>query len=107
MNGILAKKLGMTQVFTEQGECVPVTVLEAGPCVVVSHKTEEKDGYTAVQIGFGLKKEQRANKAEIGHFKKAVKSLSANTSPNLTSLISNPGRLARNSVLPTSPMQRW
>ena len=51
MNGILAKKLGMTQVFTEQGECVPVTVLEAGPCVVVSHKTEEKDGYTAVQIG--------------------------------------------------------
>ena len=71
MNGILAKKLGMTQVFTEQGECVPVTVLEAGPCVVISHKTEEKDGYTAVQIGFGLKKEQRANKAEIGHFKKA------------------------------------
>ena len=71
MNGILAKKLGMTQVFTEQGECVPVTVLEAGPCVVVCHKTEEKDGYTAVQIGFGLKKEQRANKAEIGHFKKA------------------------------------
>ena len=71
MNGILAKKLGMTQVFTEQGERVPVTVLEAGPCVVVCHKTEEKDGYTAVQIGFGLKKEQRANKAEIGHFKKA------------------------------------
>ena len=71
MNGILAKKLGMTQVFTEQGECVPVTVLEAGPCVVVCHKTEEKDGYTAVQIGFGLKKEQRANKAEVGHFKKA------------------------------------
>jgi Ribosomal protein L3 len=55
MNGILAKKLGMTQVFTEQGERVPVTVLEAGPCVVVCHKTEEKDGYTAVQIGFGLK----------------------------------------------------
>ena len=71
MNGILAKKLGMTQVFTEQGERVPVTVLEAGPCVVVCHKTEEKDGYTAVQIGFGLKKEQRANKAEIGHFEKA------------------------------------
>lgn len=71
MNGILAKKLGMTQVFTEQGECVPVTVLEAGPCVVVCHKTEEKDGYTAIQIGFGLKDERRANKAELGHFKKA------------------------------------
>ena len=71
MNGILAKKLGMTQLFTEQGECVPVTVLEAGPCVVVCHRTENKEGYKAIQIGFGSKKEQRANKAEIGHFKKA------------------------------------
>lgn len=71
MNGILAKKLGMTQLFTEQGECVPVTVLEAGPCVVVCHRTEDKEGYKAIQIGFGSKKEQRANKAEIGHFKKA------------------------------------
>ena len=71
MNGILAKKLGMTQVFTEQGECVHVTVLEAGPCVVVCHRTEEKEGYKAIQIGFGSKKVQRANKAEIGHFKKA------------------------------------
>ncbi|MGM9984067.1 MAG: 50S ribosomal protein L3 [Fibrobacter intestinalis] len=71
MNGILAKKLGMTQVFTDNGECVPVTVLEAGPCVVVCHKTEEKDGYTAIQVGFGLIKESRADKATIGHFKKA------------------------------------
>ena len=71
MNGILAKKLGMTQIFTDAGECVPVTVLEAGPCVVVCHRTEEKEGYTAVQIGFGAKKEQRANKAELGHFKKS------------------------------------
>ena len=71
MNGILAKKLGMTQVFTDNGECVPVTVLEAGPCVVVCHKTEEKDGYTAIQVGFGLVKESRADKATIGHFKKA------------------------------------
>ena len=89
MNGILAKKLGMTQVFTEQGERVPVTVLEAGPCVVVCHKTEEKDGYTAVQIGFGLKK---------------LMSLFVNTSLNSMSLISKPGRLARNSVQLTSPM---
>ena len=71
MNGILAKKLGMTQIFTESGECVPVTVLEAGPCVVVCHRTEEKEGYNAVQIGFGSKKEQRCNKAELGHFKKS------------------------------------
>lgn len=71
MNGILAKKLGMTQVFTENGECVPVTVLAAGPCVVVCQKTEEKDGYTAIQIGFGLKSEKRADKATLGHFKKA------------------------------------
>ncbi len=71
MNGILAKKLGMTQIFTETGECVPVTVLEAGPCVVVCHRTEEKEGYKAVQIGFGTKKEQRLNKPELGHFKKA------------------------------------
>jgi len=71
MNGILAKKLGMTQIFTEQGERVPVTVLEAGPCVVVRHKTVEIDGYAAVQIGFGLKKESRLNKAELGQFLKA------------------------------------
>lgn len=71
MNGILAKKLGMTQVFTEEGERVPVTVLEAGPCVVVRHKTVDTDGYQAVQVGFGAKKEHRANKAELGSFKKA------------------------------------
>lgn len=71
MNGILAKKLGMTQIFTDQGERVPVTVLEAGPCVVIRHKTVDNDGYAAVQIGFGLKKESRLNKAELGQFQKA------------------------------------
>jgi len=71
MNGILAKKLGMTQVFTDQGERVPVTVLEAGPCVIIRHKTIENDGYAAVQIGFGLKKESRLNKADLGQFQKA------------------------------------
>lgn len=71
MNGILAKKLGMTQIFTDQGERVPVTVLEAGPCVVIRHKTVENDGYAAVQIGFGLKKESRLSKAELGQFQKA------------------------------------
>jgi large subunit ribosomal protein L3 len=71
MNGILAKKLGMTQIFTDQGERVPVTVLEAGPCVVVRHKTVENDGYAAIQIGFGLKKESRLSKADLGQFQKA------------------------------------
>ncbi|NLB63266.1 MAG: 50S ribosomal protein L3 [Fibrobacter sp.] len=71
MNGILAKKLGMTQVFTDEGERVPVTVLAAGPCVVIRHKTLDNDGYEAVQVGFGDKKEFRANKAELGNFKKS------------------------------------
>lgn len=71
MNGILAKKLGMTQIFTDAGERIPVTVLEAGPCVVVCHRTEEKEGYTAIQVGFGAKKEHRTTKPELGHFRKA------------------------------------
>jgi large subunit ribosomal protein L3 len=71
MNGILAKKLGMTQIFTEQGECVPVTVLEAGPCIVIRHKTVENDGYMAVQVGFGIRKESRVNKPDMGRFKQA------------------------------------
>lgn len=68
---ILGKKLGMTQVFSEDGRVIPVTVLEAGPCVVVQKKTEETDGYTAVQIGFGDKPERKVNKPLKGHFDKA------------------------------------
>ena len=71
MNGILAKKLGMTQLFLESGECVPVTVLQAGPCEVVQVKTEENDGYAAVQVGFEDQKEQRLDAPMTGHFKKA------------------------------------
>ncbi len=72
--GLLAKKVGMTQVFTAEGDCVPVTVLEAGPCTVVRRKTAEKDGYDAVLLGFGPvdeKQAQRLSKPEIGVFKKA------------------------------------
>ena len=69
--GILGKKIGMTQVFTEAGNLVPVTVVEAGPCLVVQVKTEEKEGYTAVQLGFGEKKEKQTNKPLKGHFAKA------------------------------------
>lgn len=68
---ILGKKIGMTQVFTEDGNLVPVTVIQAGPCSVVQKKTVEVDGYCAVQLGFEDKKESRSNKPEKGHFQKA------------------------------------
>ncbi|MDO3412967.1 50S ribosomal protein L3 [Saccharibacillus sp. CPCC 101409] len=71
MKGILGKKLGMTQVFTAEGNVVPVTVIEAGPCVVLQKKDVENDGYEAVQIGFADKKASRSNKPEAGHAKKA------------------------------------
>ena len=68
---IIGKKLGMTQVFTPEGRLVPVTVIEAGPCAVVQKKTVETDGYEAVQLGFGDKKEKKVTKPEKGHFDKA------------------------------------
>ncbi|MBE5038941.1 50S ribosomal protein L3 [Ructibacterium gallinarum] len=68
---ILGKKIGMTQIFTEDGNLVPVTVIQAGPCPVVQKKTVEVDGYSAVQLGFEDKKENRSNKPEKGHFAKA------------------------------------
>ena len=67
---ILARKVGMTQVFDEQGRVIPVTVLEAGPCRVVQVKNEDTDGYNSIQIGFLEKKEQRVNKPLKGHFQK-------------------------------------
>jgi len=69
--GIIGKKIGMTQIFDEKGNVVPVTVIEAGPCVVVQKKTAENDGYTAVQLGFGDVKAQKVNKPMKGHFDKA------------------------------------
>ena len=69
--GILGRKLGMTQIFDESGELIPVTVIEAGPCPVVQLKTKDKDGYNAIQIGFADKKDKAMNKGETGHFKKA------------------------------------
>lgn len=68
---ILGKKIGMTQVFTEDGNLVPVTVIQAGPCPVVQKKTVDVDGYSAVQLGYEDKKESRSNKPEKGHFAKA------------------------------------
>ncbi len=69
--GILGKKLGMTQIFNEQGSLIPVTVIEAGPCTVVQRKTVDSDGYGAVQLGFGEKRERLFNKPLKGHFAKA------------------------------------
>ncbi len=69
--GLIGKKIGMTQIFDEKGNMIPVTVIEAGPCAVVQKKTTENDGYEAVQIGYGDKKVSRVNKPMAGHFKKA------------------------------------
>ena len=69
--GILGKKIGMTQIFEADGRMIPVTVVEAGPCIVIQNKTEETDGYNAVQLGFGELKEKHTNKPMKGHFDKA------------------------------------
>ncbi|MBQ6830445.1 MAG: 50S ribosomal protein L3 [Clostridia bacterium] len=69
--GIIGKKVGMTQIFDEKGNAIAVTVVEAGPCVVVQKKTEENDGYTAVQLGYGDMKAHKVNKPMKGHFDKA------------------------------------
>ena len=68
---IIGKKVGMTQIFDESGKVIPVTVIEAGPCVVVQKKTTERDGYSAVQLGFQDVKESKLTKPELGHLKKA------------------------------------
>ena len=69
--GLIGKKVGMTQIFDEQGKVIPVTVIEAGPCVVAQVKTVETDGYNAIQLGFGDVKESKINKPEKGHFAKS------------------------------------
>ena len=68
--GLIGRKIGMTQIFDESGKVIPVTVIEAGPCVVAQVKTEETDGYTAVQLGFGDVKEKKLTKPAKGHFTK-------------------------------------
>lgn len=71
IKGILGKKLGMTQVYAADGRRIPVTVVEAGPCVILQKKTVATDGYNALQLAFAAKKIQRVNKPEMGHFRKA------------------------------------
>ena len=71
MPGLIGKKIGMTSIFSEEGKNIPCTILEVGPCKVTQIKTEEVDGYNAVQLGFAEQKESRVGKATLGHFKKA------------------------------------
>ena len=71
MKGLIGKKLGMTQVFDEKGVLTPVTVIEVGPCVVTGVKTAERDGYLAIQLGFGSRKAKNVTKARQGHLAKA------------------------------------
>jgi len=77
MLGIIGRKVGMTQVFDEKGDAIPATVIEAGPCPIVQVKTKEKDGYTAVQLGFGAKREKNLTKPVIGHYKKSGQGVKA------------------------------
>ncbi len=71
MSGLIGKKIGMTSTYNEVGKNIPCTIIELGPCVVTQVKTKETDGYDAVQLGYGEKKEKRTNKALAGHFKKS------------------------------------
>lgn len=71
MPGIIGKKIGMTSIFSQDGESIACTVIQAGPCVVTQVKSEETDGYRAVQLAFGERKEKNTTKAALGHFKKA------------------------------------
>lgn len=70
MSGLIGKKIGMTTIYGSDGKNIPCTLVETGPCVVTQVKTEETDGYTAVQLGFGDKKEKNTSKSLLGHFKK-------------------------------------
>ncbi|MGY8780006.1 MAG: 50S ribosomal protein L3 [Longimicrobiales bacterium] len=71
MTGLIGKKIGMTRIFNDAGVQIPVTVIEAGPCPVVSVRSEDQDGYQAVQLGYGAQKEKRTSAAELGHAAKA------------------------------------
>jgi len=71
MPGIIGRKIGMTSIFSAEGKSLPCTVIEAGPCVVTQVKTQDRDGYDAVQLGFGVRKEKNTPNALKGHFKKS------------------------------------
>ena len=91
---IIGKKVGMTQIFDAEGKVIPVTVIEAGPCVVTQLKSVEKEGYAAVQLGFEDVKEKKLNKPELGHLKKAWRGLLRSTSRSSVSTIAPLSKLA-------------
>ena len=78
MSGLIGKKIGMTSVYNADGQALACTVIQTGPCVVTQVRSIEKDGYTAVQLGFGDKKEKHSNKPEMGHLKRLAPRPSAN-----------------------------
>lgn len=71
MEGVIGKKIGMTRIFDQEGQAIPVTVIQAGPCPVIQVKTEDRDGYSAVQVGFGEKRKKLVTLPLLGHFDKA------------------------------------
>ena len=75
MPGIIGRKIGMTSIYSAEGKALPCTMIEAGPCVVTQVKTNEVDGYNAVQLGFTDKNDKHTTKAEAGHFKKSKSSI--------------------------------
>lgn len=91
--GLIGKKLGMTQVYTDKGELVPVTVIQCGPCTVISTKTADKDGYSALQLGFGSRKAKNVSKAVLGNVKAA-------------GLVSNPPEVIREVRLDSDPTEK-
>ena len=95
MSGIIGKKIGMTSLFTEAGKNVACTVIEAGPCVVTQIKTNEKDGYSAVQLGFDEKKEKNTSAALKGHFKKSGSS----PKKKLVEFLIDPASLSENDAI--------
>ena len=97
---ILATKVGMTQIFNENGALVPVTVLQAGPCVVTQVKTEENDGYKAVQVGFVDKREKLVNKPQKGHFDKAGVSYKRYVREFRFETATTPGRVFKGKGMP-------
>ena len=102
MKGLLGKKVGMTQIFDDNGVVVPVTLIEAGPCYVTQKKTEDKDGYNAIQLGFGATRDNGLNKPMAGHLKKA-------NAPNIKYLrefrVSDPGEYEEGQTIDVSIFQ--
>lgn len=112
MKAIIGRKVGMSQIFDEKGHVIPVTVIEAGPCVVTQKKTSEKDGYEAVQLGYEDIREAKLSKPELGHLNKAgvspkkyLRELTLTTLPSLSSVPSSRRTPSSPATSLTSPVR--